>query len=569
MLRWLCVALVCAATPSVAQSERITAFDSRIVISHSGDIEITETIRVEARGEQIRRGIFRDFPTQRGRHWYGPHRVRFDVLNVTRDGQPENWRIVENEYAARLYIGDADRFLRPGAYTYTITYVTDRQIGFYPDRDELIWNVTGNFWAFPIDSATATVVPPGGESIVSTAAYTGLLGDSGRNAVTGRTDTGYATAATTRALGTREGLTVVVSLPPDSVRPPETAQRLSYMWRDGAPVWVGLIGLALLCAYYGSVWYAHGKDPDSDTIIPLYSPPTGIGPAACRYILNMGWDQKGFTAAIVNLAAKGFVTITEFENDKFKLTRTAKSAKQADLTSGETAVALKLFGEKLWTSFVFRSEHHAITESARKSLRHSLREDFENIYFFKNKGLLSFGATLSALTLGAMAAVNRTGIEMGAFAITLALISFALYPLFLGAWTGWRRGEGGVISLSFGGVLITMVASGLIGDRGSSVISWLSSAAIAQIALVVMVIGTNLLFYHLLKAPSRLGRTVMDDIEGFRHYLSVAEKDRMNFHNPPDITLALFERYLPFAIALDVETAWGEQFDLALGRVGG
>jgi uncharacterized membrane protein len=52
----------------------------------------------------------------------------------------------------------------------------------------------------------------------------------------------------------------------------------------------------------------------------------------------------------------------------------------------------------------------------------------------------------------------------------------------------------------------------------------------------------------------------MDRIEGFKLYLSVAEKDRMNFHNPPERTPELFEKFLPFALALGVEQAWSEQF---------
>ena len=39
-----------------------------------------------------------------------------------------------------------------------------------------------------------------------------------------------------------------------------------------------------------------------------------------------------------------------------------------------------------------------------------------------------------------------------------------------------------------------------------------------------------------------------------------AEKDRMNFRNPPDRTPELFERFLPYALALDVEQEWSEQF---------
>jgi uncharacterized membrane protein len=74
------------------------------------------------------------------------------------------------------------------------------------------------------------------------------------------------------------------------------------------------------------------------------------------------------------------------------------------------------------------------------------------------------------------------------------------------------------------------------------------------------------LFYHLLKAPTLRGRKVMDQIEGFKMYLSVAEKDRLNLLNPPEKTPELYERYLPYALALDVENEWGEQFAEVLAR---
>ena len=70
----------------------------------------------------------------------------------------------------------------------------------------------------------------------------------------------------------------------------------------------------------------------------------------------------------------------------------------------------------------------------------------------------------------------------------------------------------------------------------------------------------NTLFYHLLKAPTRIGRTMLDKIEGFKLFLSVTEKDRLNLLNPPEQTPELFEKYLPYALALGVEQAWAEQF---------
>jgi len=557
-------------TPAAsAQSERITSFNSAGTVYRNGEIEVTETIIVRAEGRVIRRGIFRDLPTQRGRYWYGPHRVGFDVVSVTRDGQPEPWRLERRGYYARIYIGDPDVFLRSGNYTYTLTYRTDRQIAFLPDRDELEWNVTGNFWAFPIDRATATIRAPAGHQVIDLSAVTGAFGDRGRAAVAEITDIGVGTVETTAVLGAGEGVTLTAAFPPGSVTPPDRPAQLAYLLRDGRTVWIGLIGLLVVVAYYLTVWWEYGKDPEPDTIYARYTPPEGIGPAACRYILNMGWDPKGFTAAIVNLAAKGFVTISEFDRDKYKLTRTDRSAKQSELTPGETAVALRLFGEKLWTSFVFRSEHHAIVEGARKDLRRSLKEDFENIYFHKNKTLLSVGTGLSATALGSMAAVSDTGLAMGIVAAAAAMLGYALYPLCLGAWTRFGRGEGAVISFSSTMFFALILGGQIIGEAGVSVITWLTTAPPLEIGLIVFVVALNLLFYHLMKAPSLMGRKVMDHVEGFRHYLQVAEKDRMNFHNPPDITPEIFEAYLPFAIALDVENEWGEQFDLSLDRVGG
>ena len=66
----------------------------------------------------------------------------------------------------------------------------------------------------------------------------------------------------------------------------------------------------------------------------------------------------------------------------------------------------------------------------------------------------------------------------------------------------------------------------------------------------------------------------MDEIEGFRMYLATAEQERLNLLHPPERTPELFEKYLPYAMALDVETEWGDQFKdvlaaAAAGHAGG
>jgi uncharacterized membrane protein len=84
-----------------------------------------------------------------------------------------------------------------------------------------------------------------------------------------------------------------------------------------------------------------------------------------------------------------------------------------------------------------------------------------------------------------------------------------------------------------------------------------------SVALPVALIGAvciNVLFHYLLKAPTRAGRRLIDQIEGFRQFLDVAEREEMNFRNPPEKTPELFERFLPYALALGVEQRWMERF---------
>ncbi|MEN8196166.1 MAG: hypothetical protein ABFS30_06590 [Pseudomonadota bacterium] len=74
----------------------------------------------------------------------------------------------------------------------------------------------------------------------------------------------------------------------------------------------------------------------------------------------------------------------------------------------------------------------------------------------------------------------------------------------------------------------------------------------------------NFLFYQWLKAPTLAGRQLLDKIEGFKLFLGVAEKDEINFKHPPEKTPELFERYLPYALAMEIEQIWSEKFSSVL-----
>jgi uncharacterized membrane protein len=86
------------------------------------------------------------------------------------------------------------------------------------------------------------------------------------------------------------------------------------------------------------------------------------------------------------------------------------------------------------------------------------------------------------------------------------------------------------------------------------------------IATIFLYVAVNIVFYLLLKAPTNLGRRVMDKVEGFKMYLSTAEEHRLEKLHPPDKTPELFEKYLPYALALEVDQEWSEKFAGVLYR---
>ncbi len=78
-------------------------------------------------------------------------------------------------------------------------------------------------------------------------------------------------------------------------------------------------------------------------------------------------------------------------------------------------------------------------------------------------------------------------------------------------------------------------------------------------------LALNGLFFYLMRAPTELGRPVMDQLAGLKLYLETAEADRMNMQ-APEITAERFEALLPYAVALNVEKPWSDAFAAALRR---
>lgn len=532
--------------PAALAAERILSFDSDIVVHRDGAMTVTESIQVRSEQQQIKRGIYRDFPT-RYETPYGTVSVGFEVLMIERDGRLEPYHTEQRSNGVRVYIGDKNRILPPGQYRYTIRYRTDRQLGFFDDHDELYWNVTGNGWEFPIDNATARVTLPAGLSVDpdSLEAYTGYQGDKGRDYHADVNADGTVVFETTRGLRPREGLTIVVAWPPGIIERPTTTQRLAYLLRDNAGPLVGLGGLVLVFIYYLLSWRRVGRDPEAGVVMPRFEPPRGLSPGAVRYIRRMGHDARAFAAAVVNLAVKGHIVI-ENDDGEYTVSR-AESGNEGRLYGAERVILKHLLGGV--DRIVLKQANHRSIRAAMQSQKRWLRNKYHEVYFKTNGWLLLPGIALSVIVvLGAGFGSSDQPFELLMLSAWLAGWTFTVFMLFRQG----RKGMAAIFTLFELGAIAAFIGLGSY---------WL-------LTVVAGLIAVNIVFYYLIKAPTDAGRDVLDEIEGLKMYMELAEKDRLNMLNPPELTPRHFETLMPYALALDIDQKWSERFAAHLARHG-
>ena len=231
-------------TGTVCAEERILDFQSDVLIHTDGKLVVTETIQVNAEGNNIRRGIFRDFPTKYKDRHGNNYRVDLKVLGVKRNGAVESFHTEERENGIRIYIGSKNRMVGNGIHEYQLRYRTGQQLGFFENYDELYWNVTGNGWMFPIDRASARIELPVdvNQDELRTSFYTGRQGAQGKEAQSSFVNRRTVLFETTRGLQANEGLTVAVGWPKGIVIEPSAFKKASFFLRDNRSAVVLLIG---------------------------------------------------------------------------------------------------------------------------------------------------------------------------------------------------------------------------------------------------------------------------------------------------------------------------------------
>ncbi|OCW55583.1 DUF2207 domain-containing protein [Hoeflea olei] len=556
-----------AASAGAWAAEEIRNFRADITVNADASLDVTETITVNAEGYDIRRGIFRDIPVRALDDWGLWSTNGLEILEVLHDGEDTAFRTETQGRFLRIYIGDPDVLIARGEHTYTIRYVTTRQLRYFGDYDELYWNVTGNFWSFPILNAEAVVHLPEGAQPLQVEAYTGAYGAETRNYAASKSASNVRVSLT-RPLGPEEGLTIAVGFTPGVVAPDGAGAVASLTANAGIAliilVWLGVP------IYLVNLWNRIGRDPPAPPIIPLFHPPENLSPAALSFAHFNGFrtGRKGvdmpFVAALLSLGVKRFLVIDEDERKRVTI-RPGPMATAADrpaLPGGEAALFKGLLGGR--QEMALTKANGTSLQSAVAALRRAISSEYEDRYYKSNLGRVVLVAVVAVAALIGGIVLQDPPEEGILYLIPVLMTSLFGGGLGFAGFSLWR--EPGLGSRILGpGLMLLGAAVFLIGV----LVVLPDGLPVYRLAGAVLLVGiaTLIAMVWLIGAPTETGAKVLADIKGFKLYLETAETNRLNLRDAPELSEELFERFLPYAVGLGVEKPWSDAWAAQLKRI--
>jgi uncharacterized membrane protein len=498
----LLIAFVFPAASALSTRElRIENFQSETIVMPDGTIDVTETIQAHFIGGPWH-GLYRTIPVE----YVTPQGLNYslflDVKRVTGgSGQALKYETSRERHYRKLkiYIPDADN----STQSISIEYSVSDALRFFEDHDELYWNVTGDEWDIPIQAASARIILPEGTTNIRANVFTGAYRSRAQNADVDIAGNGVE-ARTREPLRLHEGLTVAVAFDKGFVHEPTAASKLGLFFRSNWPLGIPLAAFVVM--FY--LWWTRGRDPRLRPIAAQYEPPDQLTPGEVGTLVDNSADMRDITASIVDLAVRGYVVIEEHQRDRmlglmhdkdYNFIVQKDRAEWAKLKPHEQALLEGLF----------------TTGTVGETVSMSSLEN----HFYKNLPDIKSDIFSSLVTDGYY---NRRpdSVRSGYLAAGV-VVGFLLI---------------------FGGLKVA------------------SSQGMAPLTFIIAGVLTGLIicgFGWFMPAHTEQGARALEGVLGFEDFLVHVESDRFNRTIK---TPEMFEKFLPFAMALGVEKNWSRAF---------
>jgi len=495
------IALSRVATAS-GKELRIENFDAHIVVASNGTIDVTETIRAHFIGSNWH-GLYRSIPVE----YVTPQGLNYtlflDVKQVT-DGNGHRLKFDSNRVRhyrkLKIYIPNADDSVQ----TVSIEYTVSDAIKFFEDHDELYWNVTGDEWDVPIQSAQAQIILPAGASNIRATVFTGVYGSRAKDAEIDIAGNGVEVRSTA-ALPYHAGLTVAVAFDKGVIQEPTVADVVGRFLRSNWPLFLP-VGIFCLMFY---LWWTRGRDPRLRSIAAQYEPPNQLTPGEAGTLVDDSANMRDITASIVDLAVRGYLVIEEVQKDRM----------------------LGLMHEKDY-NFILQKERSQW--SALKAHEQALLD-----------GFFTMGTAGETISMDSLQNRFYKTLPIMRSGIFDSLVSQGFYKRRPDSVRSTYIGAGVVI-----GALMIWGGGAMARALGIAPLPFIVGGIVS--ALVICAFG------WFMPAHTEQGTRALENVLGFEDFLNHVEADRFNRTIK---TPQMFEKFLPFAMAFGVEKNWSKAFD--------
>jgi uncharacterized membrane protein len=495
----LTVAFLLVPLSAVARELVIQQFYETVTVNPNGTIEVTEII--DARFTGAWHGIYRTIPVEYDTPQDLNYSLLLEPLSVTDD--TGNALKYEQKREGRYL---KFKITVPGAQDATKTvmlrYRVLDAIRFFDDHDELYWNVTGDEWDVPIRSASARIELPNGVTGLRANAFTGVYGSRGGDAQV-KTNGNVVEVSTNHPLLYREGLTAVVGWDKGFVQPPSAAMKIALFLRSNWPLFLPVVAFFIMLW----LWWTRGRDPERGSIAVQYEPPDKLTPGECGTLVDNEAAMRDITATLVDLAVKGYLTIEQKDESH-------------------------LLGLTHSKEYIFHLKRPSTEWSAARP------HELEML-----SALFDDGSTTS-VKLSELQNHFYTHLPAIRSRIFDALMADGYYLHRPDTVRQGYIGAGIVI-----GILLFVFGGALGAATGVAHLTWVIAAILT--AAVICIFG------WFMPARTLSGARTFEKVLGFEQFLGRVESDRLErIVKTPE----MFEKFLPYAMALHCEKKWVAAF---------
>lgn len=479
-------------------AEKIEDYNVDIRINSDASIDIKESILYDFESAQ-RHGIERKLIVESDEDRPAPKYKNIEVKD-------ENGKIYQmstyndsNYYVLR--IGDPDTLIT-GQKKYVISYKVEKAMNYFDTHDELYWNAIGTDWDAPIKKATVSVTA---ENIKNSSCYYGPYGSNSSCTLAQKDNT---LSTEVNNLSSKEGVTIAVGLTKGTVYQPtkEDEMKESILENIYFPIPI------IIFFIYLFRWYKYGRDPEGrKVIVANYTPLKGISPLESKTIMTESVDMSKIGAEMIQLAIKGFIKIDKIKEKGFLSSEdyNIKKLKERDesLTPFQSEFMKVLFGDKNEISI---SEIKKMAQSGTGA---------------------SYISSLNSFTSGS-----------GSDKIYTKLTQEGYFPE------------------NPSDVRINNILVGILMIIPMIVVPMIIGSGVSALTGFILFIGVMILAGSMPKMTNK-GVEAKEYLEGLKKYISVAEIERIKFHNAPEKTPEHFEELLPYAMIFGLENEWAKKFE--------